>query len=90
MGSPEGLLKQGSWSPPRLGLPCWGLTESQTARNSWLLQAQEKLGEEKKKEKKCFRPRGEMSLLISRIRGLKEPAHRGMGWGRSPELPESH
>lgn len=34
----------------------------------------------KKKEKKCFRPRGEMSLLVSRVRGLKEPAHRvGMG-----------
>lgn len=62
------LLKQGSWSPQRLGLPS-GLTESQRARNSWLLQAQEKVGEEKKKrEKKYFRPMSEKSLPVSGVR----------------------
>lgn len=43
--------------------------------------------EEKKKEKKCFRPRGEMNLLVSRVRGLKEPTHNcrqgGMVVGQS-------
>lgn len=39
-----------------------------------------KIGGGKKKEKKCFRFRGEMSLLVSRVRGLKELVYRvGMG-----------
>lgn len=46
--------------------------------------------EEKKKEKKCFRPRGEMNLLVSRVRGLKEPAHNcrqgGMVMGVEQEV----
>lgn len=42
-------LKQSSWSPGGWASLSWGLTESQRARNSWLLQAQGNLKEEKKK-----------------------------------------
>lgn len=80
MGSPEGLLKQGSWSPRRLGLPLMGAHRKSNSPKFLAAPGPGKIEGRKKKEKKCFRLRGEMSLLVSRVRGRKEPAHRaGMG-----------
>lgn len=75
MGSPEGLLKHGSWSPRRLGLPSLGAHRKSNSPKFLAAPGPGKIGGGKKKEKKCFRPRGEMSLLVSRVRGLQEPAH---------------
>lgn len=44
----------------------------------------------KKKEKKCFRPRGEMSLLVSRVRGLKDTQLQAKGGGRAEMFLGSH
>lgn len=83
MGSPEGLLKQGSWSPRRLGLPSLGAHRKSNSPKFLAAPGPGKIEGGKKKEKKCFRPRGEMSVLVSRVRGLKEAGHRasmGQGW----------
>lgn len=81
MESPEGLLKQGSWSPQRLGLLSLGTHRKSNSPKFLAAPGPGKIGRGKKKRKEMFQPRGEMSLLISRVRGLKEPAHgAGMGW----------
>lgn len=93
MGSPEGLLKQGFWSPRRLGLPLLGAHRKSNSPKFLAAPGPGKIEGREKKEKKCFRPRGEMSL-VSRVRGLMEPAHTaGMGEygyrGRTVMLPGS-
>lgn len=68
LGSPEGLLKQGSWSPRRLGLPLLG--GSQKVKQPEILgcsRPRENWGR-KKERKEMFQLGGEMSLLVSRVR----------------------
>lgn len=90
MGSPEALPKQGSWSPWRLGLPSLGAHRKSNSPKFLAAPGPGKIGGGKKKEKKCFRPGGEMSLLVSRVRGPKKPAHRaGRVRGRAEMLSGS-
>lgn len=73
MGSPEGLLKRGSWSPPRLGLPSLGTHRKSNSPKLLAAPGPGKMeGGERKKEEKRFRLRDELSLWVSSIRG--EPA----------------
>lgn len=76
LGKPSGLLKQGFWSPRWLGLPSFGAHRKSNSPKFLAAPGPRKIGGgKKKKEKKRFRPRGEMRLLVSRVRGLKEPAY---------------
>lgn len=68
LGSPEGLLKQGSWSPRRLGLPSLGAHRKSNSPKFLAAPGPGKIGGRKKKEKKRFRPGSEMSLLVSGVR----------------------
>lgn len=80
LGKALRLLKQGSWSQ-RLGL--LSLRDSQKVKQPEILGCSRprKNWERKKEKKRNVSAQSEMSLLISRVRGLKESAHgAGMGW----------
>lgn len=70
MGSPEGLLRRDSWSPPRLGLPSLGTHRKSNSPKLLAAPGPGKMeGGEKKKEEKCFRLGRQLSLRVSRVRG---------------------
>lgn len=87
---PEGLLKRGSWSPPRLGLPSLGTHRKSNSPKLLAAPDPGKMEEGEKKKEKCFRLGDELSLWVSRVRGLREPAHRAdMGkWGEHGGPPK--
>lgn len=88
LGKPRGAVEAGLLVSSEAGPPLAG--GSQKVKQPEILGCSRprKSWGGKKKEKKCFRPRGEMSLLVSRVRGLKEPAHNGrQRVGESRDVP---
>lgn len=56
MGSPEGLLKQGSWFPRRLGLPSLGVHRKSNSPKFLAAPGPGKIGEEKRKKRNVSGP----------------------------------